>query len=168
MSMSWRCGVIVAWIAGVGVVPSQAQVELDRIVVRVGSRVITHSDVRQATALKLVDDVSSEAAVQRGLEDRCLILEEISRGTPLPPSSESDLATRRAAWERTVGGPAAVASLLAKAGMSEASLQTWLRDDLRIQAYLNRQFSTFPAAERPRAMSDWLSRLRQRAGVKSH
>jgi hypothetical protein len=166
MGMFWRRAVASAWIAGAGVLPRHAvagQVELDRIVMRVGTRVITQSDVRQAAALKLVDDVSSDAAVQAELEARCLILDEISRGTPLPPTSESQLASRRADWERRVGGAAAVPGLLSKTGMSESSLQAWLRDDLRIQAYLNRQFSTVPDGDRPKAKLDWINRLRQRA-----
>lgn len=166
MSTGWRLGVIAAFIAGVGVVQTHAQVELDRIVVRVGTRVITLSDVRQAMLLKLVEDASSEATCQRSLEDRWLILEEIRRSPSLPPGSESDLASRRAAWEQRVGGSAAAAGLLTKTGMNEASLQAWLRDDLRIQAYLSRQFEAVPAAERGKMTSEWLSRLRQRAQLK--
>lgn len=143
-----------------------AQVELDRIVARVGARVITQSDVRQAMLLKLVDDVSSEEAARRCLEDRWLILEEIKRGAPLPPGSEADLARHRAAWEQKVGGAGAVPDLLARAAMSEAALQAWLRDDLRIQAYLTRQFAELPENERPRANTDWINRLRQRARIK--
>jgi hypothetical protein len=168
MRKAWRLGVLAAWIAGTGVIPVQAQVELDRIVIRVGSKVITRSDLRQATLLKLVDDPSSDAAVQRCLEERWLILAEVDRGAPLPPTSESALASRRAAWEQSVGGPSAVAGLLAKARMSEGTLQAWLRDDLRIQAYLNRQFETLTPAERGRATSEWLGRLRQRAQMKSN
>jgi hypothetical protein len=166
MRTVWRLGVIAAWIVAAGGGPGHAQVELDRVVVRVGTRVITHSDLRQAMLLKLCDDVSAEAVVQRCLEDRWLILGEIERSAPLPPASESDLASRRAVWERRVGGAAAVPGLLSKAGMGESALQAWLRDDLRIQSYLDRQFEAVPPADRARATSEWINRLRQRARLK--
>ena len=49
-----------ACLVSFGVVPAEAQVELDRIVARVGSHVVTQSDVGQARRLKLVDDVVAE------------------------------------------------------------------------------------------------------------
>ena len=146
--------------------PAGPQVELDRIVARVGGRVITHSDVRQAMLLKLVDDVSTEAAAKRCLEDRWLVLEEMKRGAPLPPGSESEFASHRAAWEQRVGGPSAVPGLLAKASMSETALQAWLRDDLRIRAYVGRRFGDLPEADRARANTDWIGQLRLRARIK--
>ena len=163
MAIVWRRVLAAALAIGFGVGVVRAQVELDRILSRVGARVITKSDVQQAQQLKLVDDVSSEAAVQRGLEERWLVLEEMRRGAPLSPGSDNDLAARRADWERKVGGKAAAAALLEKASMSETALLAWLRDDLRIEAYLARQFATVPAAERAKASTDWLNRLRQRA-----
>jgi hypothetical protein len=50
--------------------------------------------------------------------------------------------------------------------MSEEDLQSWLRDDLRIRAYLRRQFGMLPEADRARATSEWIARLRQRADVR--
>jgi hypothetical protein len=141
-----------------------AQVELDRILARVNGSVITRSDVRQARLLKLVADASSDDAAQRGLEDRILILGELSRAAPLDPISDGDLAAHRGEWELSVGA-ANVTNLLAQNGMSESSLQGWLRDDLRVRAYLRRQFSALPDPDRARATADWLARLRQRAGL---
>jgi hypothetical protein len=66
-----------------------AQVELDRIVSRVDGRIVTQSDIRQARALKLVDETASDEATQRALETRLLILHELDRAAPLPPSSPS-------------------------------------------------------------------------------
>jgi hypothetical protein len=142
-----------------------AQIELDRILGEVNSRIITETDVRHARALQLVDDVSSEASVRRALEERILVLGEITRSAPVVVT-EADLAARRTAWETRVGGADHARALLAGAGMSDATLQTWLRDDARIQAYLKRQFGVVPDADRSRATSDWLLRLRQRAGLK--
>ena len=58
-----------------------------------------------------------------------------------------------------------VAGQLARHGMSDADIQTWLRDDLRIRAYLKRQFGMLPDGDRDRATDDWLNRLRQRADL---
>lgn len=142
-----------------------AQVEVDRIVSRVGGRVITMSDIRQARALKLVEDTASDDAVRRGLENRLLILNELSRAAPLPPASDDDLRARRGEWQTTIGGGGDVASVLRQAGMSEAELDGWLRDDLRTRAYLGRQFGMLAGVERQRAAADWIARLRQRADL---
>jgi hypothetical protein len=132
-----------------------AQVELDRIVSRVAGRIITLSDVRQARELHLVEDTSSDAATTRALENRWLILGEIGRAAPLPPASDAEMAARRAEWQAAAGDRAAA--------MPDADLQAWLRDDLRIRAYLNRQFGMLPEGERGRARGEWIGRLRQRA-----
>ena len=143
-----------------------AQIELDRIVSRVGGQIITQSDIRRARTLRLVDDVSSDQAAQRALETLMLILSELGRAAPLPPISDDDLATRRAGWTSAVGGEAKAEALLAQQGMSRTELDAWLQDDLRVQAYLRRQFGMLPEAERGRAISDWLSRLRQRSDLR--
>jgi len=143
-------------------VQASPQVELDRIVSRVNGRIITASDVRQCRQLKLVDDVSSDAAAQRALENRWLILAEMNRAAAVAPPSDADVAARRAEWVATLGG----SPNLAASGMAENELRAWLRDDLRIRAYLNRQFGTMPEADRSRATGDWLGRLRERADLR--
>jgi hypothetical protein len=149
-----------------GPLAARPQTELDRIVSKVNNRIITQSDIRQARQLKLVDDPSSDDSTQKCLEDRLLILSEIARSTPLPASPVSDLSARREQWERSVGGMSAVSGLLAQVAMSETALQTWLRDDVRIQMHLTRQFGGVPDADRAKATADWIARLRQRAGLK--
>jgi hypothetical protein len=144
---------------------ASAQIELDRIVARVNDRIITQSDVRQARLLRLVDDTSSDEAVRRSLENRLLILGEISRAAPLAPATDAETAARRAEWERLVGGGARLPALLDQAAMSEQSLQTWLRDDVRIQSHLKRQFGSVPDADRTKYQAEWIARLRQRAGL---
>ncbi len=145
--------------------PVDAQVEVDRIVSRVSGRIITQSDIRQAGELKLVDDVSSEAAIRRALETRLLILHELDRAAALPPVGPDDLAVRRRAWQEAIGGEALAADRLRQSGMAESDLGSWLRDDLRIRAYLRRQFGMLGDGERDRAVADWTSRLRQRADL---
>ena len=142
------------------------QTEVDRIVSRVNDKIITQLQVRQAMLLKLVEDSTSDDAVRRCLENRVLMLAEIGRLPALPPATESDLAARRAEWESGVGGRARVPDLLGKTGMSENGLDSWLRDDLRIQMHVKRQFGSGPQADRAKLTDDWVNRLRQRAGLK--
>ena len=142
------------------------QVEVDRIVVRVAGRIITQSDIRQARTLRLVDDPSSDEACRRGLEDRWLMLQEMARAAPIAAPAGAEVSARRTEWERGFGGAAEVGRLLAESGMSEEDLQTWLRDDLRIRAYLRRQIGMLPEADRARATSERIARLRQRADVR--
>jgi hypothetical protein len=134
------------------------QIELDRILSRAGGRIITQSDVRQARALGLVDDTSSDDTVRRALEDRWLILNEIGRAAPLAAASDAELAARRGEWEARRG-------VARSPGMSmpESDLQAWMRDDLRIRAFLQRQFGSLPAGQRERVQEEWLARLRARA-----
>jgi hypothetical protein len=141
-----------------------AQIQLDHIVSRVNGHAITESDVHQARALKLVEDVSSDAATQRAVEDRWLIIGEMNRAAPIAPPTDADVAARRSSWAAAIGGD--IGALLSKHGMSENDLQTWFREDLRIRAYLKRQFGMLPEADRVRATDDWLMRLRQRAELR--
>jgi hypothetical protein len=141
------------------------QVELDRVVGRIHSRVVTKSDVQQARVLQLLANVSSDQAAQEAFIDRLLLLQEIERSAGLPPASDADLAARRAQWEARVGGPDKSSALMKSGGMNDAALQAWWRDDLRIDAYLRRQFGGLPADERERATADLVRRLRQRAGI---
>jgi hypothetical protein len=142
------------------------QAELDRIVARVNNRIITQSDVRQARMLQLVDDTSSDEATRRALENRILILGDLSRSSSLPPTSGDDVRARHEQWEARVGGRGRSMQLLREAGMTEKGLDAWFSDDLRIRAYLLRQFSALPEGDRSRAADDWLARLRLRAGLR--
>ena len=166
-SRFWAACLIALTAAGAGIdraVLAAPQAELDRIVARVNNRIITSSDVRQARMLHLVDDASSDDSTRRALENRILILNDLSRLSGLPPTTDDALALHRSQWESRVGGRRA--QLLGEAGMTEKALDAWLSDDLRIQAYLQRQFGALPDAERPRAVQDWITRLRQRAGLR--
>jgi len=159
------CGLCLLVLLAAPVVVS-AQAELDRIVARVNNRIITRSDVRQARMLQLVDDTSSDENTRRALENRILILGDLSRSTGLPPTTDDELSTRHRQWETRVGGRGRGTQLLGEAGMTEKGLEAWLSDDLRIRAYLQRQFGALPESDRSRAADDWIARLRQRAGLR--
>jgi hypothetical protein len=142
-----------------GATTATAQTRLDRLVSRVNGVAITQTDVSQARMLKLVADTSSDAAAQRELENRILILGELSRAGGLDPIDDAAVAARRRQWEAALGAPAA--DLMARADMNEKALVAWLRDDLRTGAFLQRQFG-----DRTAAKNEWIARLRERAGLR--
>ena len=142
-------------------VSSSAQGVVDQVIVRFEGEIITRLDVRQARMLKLVDAAGdSDQAYVDALVNRRLILADIKR-TPPPDPSPGDIESRRQQWPQRVGAGGNFDDLLARAGMSDASLRGWIRDDLRVQAYLSTRF-----ADRSAERDSWISMLRQRAGMK--
>jgi len=134
------------------------------VLLKLGADVITVSDVRQARLLKLVDvpDQTDQAVVE-ALVKRRLILQELARNPPAEPASAA-LEARRRQWETTLGSGVDVSSLLARGGMTEATLRAWLRDDLRITAYVDQRFPA--SGDRAAAITAWIAELRQRAGIR--
>jgi hypothetical protein len=115
------------------------QVKLEAILKRVNDDFVTLIDVRQARLLKLVDPVTgTDDDIAMRLVERKLELADVSRAAPKDPTDQAVLARRRE-WEATLGG-ANVTELLRRAGMSDAALETWLGDDLRIRAYVDQVF----------------------------
>jgi hypothetical protein len=136
-----------------------AQQELDRVLVRFGSDMVTQLDVRQARMLKLFAGVpDSDQAYVDALVNRRLMLGDLRRASVAEPAADAVEAKYRE-WQARVG--AGATDLLAQAGMTEAELRGWLRDDLRLQTYLGERFGG-----RQAEIDSWLSVLRQRAGLK--
>jgi len=133
------------------------QVELDRIVSRLPGHPIMQSDVRRARSLGLVPDTTSDAATLRALENRWLMLDEIERAAPALAISDDTVEARFEAWRAR---PRRADPLLP---MSDVELRRWFRNDLRIDAYLDRRFGMLSGADRARAQNEWVARLRQRA-----
>jgi len=143
-----------------------ATVDLDHVISTVHSTKIWKSDVRQARMLKLCDpSAESDDAILTALQNRVLLLAEVARGQTSEPTTDQ-LATRRREWEQTLGAGAGLDSLMARAGMSPRDLQAWLRDDLRIQNYVDQRFGALPPAQRTTRVKDWVADLRQRAGLR--
>jgi hypothetical protein len=132
---------LLASAAIVGVVTAEAGQELlvERTVAVVGGAAITLSDVRTALALGLVDGDEREGAAR--LVERWLILHEVSRFAPPEPAA-ADVEARVAAIRARAGSPAAFDAILARGGFTVGRLAAWLRDDLRIAAYLDQRFAT--------------------------
>ena len=142
------------------------QVELDRTLQRVHGSVIMASDVRQAKALRLVPGADAgDAAVQAALENRLLILHEISRAALKEPASDA-IAARRATWKSSWPPGTDTAALMTRAGMNDQSMDGWCRDELKIAEYLDQRFGQRTAGERDKLMADWLADLRRRANLK--
>lgn len=138
------------------------QVEVDRTLERVYGSVVMSSDVRQVRMLRLAEGADSDAAAQTALENRLLILRELSRGNVAEPTADR-IAEKREAWRRTWPPSTDIPALLAKAGMSAQALDGWFRDELRIAAYLAERFPQ--SAGRAERIAGWISDLRRRANL---
>jgi hypothetical protein len=126
-------------------VPGEVQPELlDRTLALVGGQPITLSDARAAMALGLVAaDRATDPipGVTVRLVDRELILREVQRYAPLPPS-ESAVEARLEDIQKGMADAAAMTRVLEMYGFTAARLRAWVRDDLRTQAYLAQRFAS--------------------------
>ena len=138
-----------------------AQTALDGVLFKFGGEIVTQLDVRQARLLKVLDVPNdTEQAYVEALVNRRLVLADLKRSPPAEPSPEAVDGKRRQ-WEARLGSGASVPDLLARAGMSDVGLIAWLRDDLRIQAYVDERFGG-----RAADFDGWIKTLRQRAGIR--
>ncbi len=115
---------------------------IDRVMAIVDGHLITLSDVRRAMTLHLVDRdgaPAGEAVALERLIDRLLILQEVERYAP-PEPERAALDTQLSDVERRLGNGGLV-STLADADASEAWLRQWVRDDLRMHAYIDQRFA---------------------------
>lgn len=126
-----------AAIAGVTVTAHQL---LDRVAARVGTHVITWTDVLAARGLGLLDvppgPEHDREAIERTI-DRQLMLAEVSRFPPAE-SSVASIDAQVTALRQQAG--AGLPSLMAATGLDDRRLRTIARDELRIQAYLDQRF----------------------------
>jgi hypothetical protein len=144
---------------------ASAQVEVDRTVQHVYGVAIMASDIRQARLLNLVPGADQgDKAVQTALENRLLMLREISQAAPAEPTAEA-IALRRQSWREAQPAGQDVADLMRRTGMTELALNGWFRDDLRIEAYLDQRFGQEHDASRAARVDTWLAGLRRRANL---
>jgi hypothetical protein len=69
------------------------------------------------------------------------MLHEVARFAP-PEPDPAAVEARLEAVRRHVGSADALASLLTRAGVSAGRVEAWVRDDLRIAAYLDQRFAS--------------------------
>lgn len=150
----------------VGAVPAAAQVEIDRVLVRVGDEVITQLDVRRARLLKLVPaSATTDADIQRDLENHWLMAVESARFSPAPPD-QAAIDAERERWLARLDPGTDPTTALERAGMSQAELTTWFRAELTIRTYIEGRFGLLPPGERATAVEAWIRGLRDRAGLR--
>jgi peptidyl-prolyl cis-trans isomerase SurA len=116
---------------------------IDRVLAVVNGHLITLSDVRRVVDLGLIApglSGDSTDAVLAHLTDRRLVLEEVDRYAPPEPDAAA-IAARVAAIQRQRSGPPGFEARLASLGVDVPWLEQWVRDDLRIQAYIEQRFA---------------------------
>lgn len=123
-------------------VPSGGEVLIDRTLALVGGAVITQAEVDLAATLGLVTTPTpGPAAAVRAVVDRWLMLHEVARFSPPEPEAAA-VTARLEAVRAHAGGDEALNAALARAGFTPARLAAWVRDDLRITAYLDQRFAS--------------------------
>lgn len=138
--------VVVAW-----AVPLRAQTRvtvpgeqlLERTLAIVGGAVVTQSDVDTAVRLGLVEAGASalQARATGAVIERWLMLHEVARFSPAEPDPAA-VEARLMAVRARAGGDGPLEAVLTAGGFTTARLTAWLRDDLRITAYLDQRFAS--------------------------
>ncbi len=150
--------------------PAPAEL-IDRILAIVDGRVIMLSDVRGFLRLGLItparpEDPESETLTR--LIERHLILAEVDRYVMEEPPPET-IEQRLVEVQRRFATEAQFRDALAESGLSDEDLRQIVRDDTRIDVYLDRRFAaaTQPtdAARRDELIADWVASLSDRSDV---
>jgi hypothetical protein len=145
LKLARRVGLVASVFLSVGSGIAQERQLVDRVVAIVGGTLITLSDVRAADAFGLVEvnDVNDGSdrttLVARALIDRELMRLEVDRFSALDfDASEID---RRMQFIRgRFPSEESFAAALADVAMTEERLRAFIRDDLRIAAYIRERF----------------------------
>ncbi len=177
-----RHSIAVVVIAALTVVAAHAQPReelVERTLAIVGGRAVTLADVRTATALSLISNVEGDDAATERLIERALVLREVERYSPPEPPEQTVIDT----YADIVGrlSEAQVANILAAGGFTDTRLRAWIRDDMRIAAYLEQRFAAtadlsveqaapelrarLSAERRASLIADWIADLRRRSLV---
>ena len=148
------CLVLCAWCVGSLTLVAQdvstskvsvySQNVIDRILAVVSGGLILQSDVTAALRLGLVTVPTEGDRVQGVLDrliERRLMLVEVDRyGPPEPSRAEVDAAME--ALDKRIASGAQLDAILRESGFTVDQLRIYVRDDLRIRAYLQQRFGT--------------------------
>jgi hypothetical protein len=134
----------------VAIVPVRAEI-IDRVLAVVGGELITLSDVRASMRFGLVGDVPADTDPVRSTLDRLierqLQLIEVNRYLP-PEPPDAAIEARLAAIRGGFTSDAAFDAALVETGLSVIHLRARIRDNLRIDRYLQQRFgAAFQPAE---------------------
>ena len=124
-------------------VPARAEI-IDRVLAVVGGHIITESDVRAVRALGLVNTGGAQdvtGAVLAHLIERELMLEEVERYGPPEPSAET-VEQRVTELEARLSSSGGIDRVVRDTGFARGRLRELVRDDLRIQSYLDQRFAS--------------------------
>ena len=121
---------------------------LDRVLAIVAGDLILLTDVRAAREFGFVtvEGTDADAQALARMIDRALILAEVERFAPPEPeaaSVDNGVALVRARFS----SPQAFADALAQVGIEERHLREYVRQDLRMTAYLDQRFTPVPPPE---------------------
>lgn len=146
---------------------SPAQEVIERVLAVASGKIIMLSDVRAAMDLGLVDTEGASDPLREALTrliERALVLAEVDRYLPPEPSA-ADVDRRFESVIARFRSRPSLAAALARLGIDESQLRERLREDLRIQAYLDQRFVA-GTSDRHRALVDeWVTGLRRRAEI---
>ena len=148
------CLVLCAWCIGPLTLVAQdlstskvsvySQNVIDRILAVVSGGLILQSDVTAALRLGLVTVPAEGDRVQGVLDrliERRLMLVEVDRyGPPEPSRAEVDAAMEE--LDKRIASGAQLDAILRESGFTVDQLRIYVRDDLRIRAYLQQRFGT--------------------------
>jgi hypothetical protein len=121
---------------------------LDRVLAVVSGDLILMSDVRAARSFGFItiEGADPDGQALARLIDRALILTEVERFAP--PEPEAATVDRgMAAVRQQFASQNAFAAALAHAGIEERHLREYVRQDLRMNAYLDQRFTSVPPAD---------------------
>ena len=131
---------VAAWVL-LALPGASARAELvDRVLAKVGERLITLSDVRMVQRFGLIDAGTSDRVVLDRLIERFLVLEEVERYAPAEPPT-ADVQRRVDEVRGRFASEDEFASALRLSGIEAARIHQWARNDLRIEQYLEQRFA---------------------------
>jgi hypothetical protein len=120
---------------------------IDRILAVVSGGLILLTDAEATIRLGLVQlPVGTDriqGALDRLIERRLMLIEVDRYGPPEPSLAEIDAVVK--AIDQRVGSGDRMDAILRECGMTVDQLRLWVRDDLRIRAYLQQRFGNQPA-----------------------
>jgi hypothetical protein len=123
---------------------------IDRILATVGGGLILQSDAVALVRLGFVEVPAGRNPLQwtmdRLIERRLMLIEVDRYGPPEPERAEVD--RRMHAIDERIGSGARLEEILRETGLSVEQLRLYVRDDLRIDAYIQQRFgATFQPSE---------------------
>ena len=142
---------------------------IDRVLAVVGGQLIMLSDVTAVRDLGIVpagNAADPTGAVLSRLIDRELMLVEVDRYAPPEPES-AEVDREVAAIRARFPSDKAFAEVLARSGFDVTHVREIVRENLRLNAYLDQRF-TVPDGDqqrRQKLIDDWVTGLRRRTPV---